>query len=667
MIPNSPTVDRLLKKISKKNTKGETPLHTAAIRGSSRLVRQLLQMGADPNAQDNAEWAALHEACNRGNIGVVRVLHKFGADINLKGFGKDSPLHDAARNGHLKVVKYLTRAGACLNAKNAAGRTPREEAELTRLKITENEELEKTITYLIDHEDGGSVQVPSEPNSVETSSAEEEEDDDDEEAENNDLTKFLGLTKSPVVQQALQTLGVSTPSSSSGGGSSAKKAKISSASPTSSSTTTPTSARTSGERIRGGLKPDLATKVRLTYGSESPTAAASAPSSKNGKNNVPDSTITKPVNYASSTTTSLSPSPATDNNNPQNNENDSVDDKTADDRGDKMINATEAVQEESKAQVAEEAKPDSASEEPMEVDKEEEQEEFKEEVKDDADEKMLLQEKEVETKDKPSDVVMSEILEPDQKVPPLKIVIPILKKSLSAEETCESSKKIVQDEQQNTNKEEADNLSSGTEVRLTRSRALNPSRSATSSPLPAAVSIVPPVATTSTATVTTASNVPEIVNRADYDIKKRKLARSYQSSSSAAEASDNDTNKLKDNKDSKEKKMPLTDIEKYINIRKQVEQRRKNIFPVQPKPPHGFKDYLMNRKTYLLQGNAHERLQSMPMLKPPPSLDGPMKDLFVEQEKERYKLRTKHMVEKEKLILSVEQVSDYYSIVLSYS
>ena len=40
---------------------------------------------------------------------------------------------------------------------------------------------------------------------------------------------------------------------------------------------------------------------------------------------------------------------------------------------------------------------------------------------------------------------------------------------------------------------------------------------------------------------------------------------------------------------------PLNDIEKYLNIRKQVEQRRKNLFPVQPKPPQGFKDYLMNR------------------------------------------------------------------------
>ena len=60
-INNSPALERLLKKISKRNSKGETPLHTAAIRGSPRLVRQLLMMGADPNAQDHAEWSPLHE------------------------------------------------------------------------------------------------------------------------------------------------------------------------------------------------------------------------------------------------------------------------------------------------------------------------------------------------------------------------------------------------------------------------------------------------------------------------------------------------------------------------------------------------------------------------------------------------------------------------------
>ena len=77
--------------------------------GSRRLVRTLLTLGANPNAQDNAEWSPLHEACNRGNLGVVKLLHKYGADINLKGFGRDTPLHDAARNGQIKVSTKFFR------------------------------------------------------------------------------------------------------------------------------------------------------------------------------------------------------------------------------------------------------------------------------------------------------------------------------------------------------------------------------------------------------------------------------------------------------------------------------------------------------------------------------------------------------------------------------
>ena len=102
---------------------------------------------------------------------------------------------------------------------------------------------------------------------------------------------------------------------------------------------------------------------------------------------------------------------------------------------------------------------------------------------------------------------------------------------------------------------------------------------------------------------------------------------------------------------------PLTDIEKHLNIRKQIEQRRKNLFPVQPKPPQGFKDYLMNKKTYHLEGNTgkDKRIQPIPKIAPPPSLEGALRDLFLSQENERYKLRMKHLVEKEKLVLAVEQ------------
>lgn len=89
----------------------------------------------------------------------------------------------------------------------------------------------------------------------------------------------------------------------------------------------------------------------------------------------------------------------------------------------------------------------------------------------------------------------------------------------------------------------------------------------------------------------------------------------------------------------------------YLNIRKQIERRQRNLFPVQPKPPQGFKDYLLNRRTYVLAGKTSmESNAGLPI-----NLSQQLRDLFMQQEKERHKLKMQHVVEKEKLVLSVEQ------------
>ncbi|CAN7991295.1 unnamed protein product [Ixodes hexagonus] len=105
----------------------------------------------------------------------------------------------------------------------------------------------------------------------------------------------------------------------------------------------------------------------------------------------------------------------------------------------------------------------------------------------------------------------------------------------------------------------------------------------------------------------------------------------------------------------------------FADIRKQVLKRRQNMAIVHPKPPQGFKDYLLNRGSYVLEGNPSSRL-SVPVISLPQSLSGsPMKELFGEQEQERYKLRLQHLIERatqcahsllfaqEKLVLSAEQ------------
>lgn len=496
----SPAVDRLLKKISKKNTKGETPLHTAAIRGSSRLVRQLLQMGADPNAQDNAEWSPLHEACNRGNLSVVKVLTEFGADLNLKGFGKDSPLHDAARNGHLKVVKFLVRSGANLNAKNAGNRTPREEAEVTRLRIQDNDELDQTVDYLIDQEDQGNEK--SSKASILAEMASESSDDDtnsDNETENNDITKFLGLAKSPVVQQALQSLGC-----------------------------------LEGNATEPNSKELLQQKRNR---SSSRKSKATAENQKVLKNQA--STPTKRVLSEPPTKVRLTYENATEE--PK----------------------VKAPNEKVKAQI-----------------------EFESPVK-----KLKLEDQKVEVKQEEIEV-SEEKDEDSKKVPPLKIVL---------------ANKKAQD---------AENDTSFNFEYYMKKRKLRPPQTA----------VVRPLRPPSPVTVEETTVEEPVPDPEDQESKVKV-----------------------------EKKVPLTDIEKYQNIRKAIEVKRKNMFPVYPKPPEGFKDYLMNRKTYLLQENAGERLRSMPIIQPPSSLRGPLRELFVEQEKARFKMRTKHLVEKEKLVLAVEQ------------
>jgi len=59
---------------------------------------------------------------------------------------------------------------------------------------------------------------------------------------------------------------------------------------------------------------------------------------------------------------------------------------------------------------------------------------------------------------------------------------------------------------------------------------------------------------------------------------------------------------------------------------------------VQPKPPSGFKDYLMNRCTYVLAGNSNSRVVNT-QTPSPANLHEQLKKLFVEQEKERQRLR----------------------------
>jgi len=127
-------------------------------------------------------------------------------------------------------------------------------------------------------------------------------------------------------------------------------------------------------------------------------------------------------------------------------------------------------------------------------------------------------------------------------------------------------------------------------------------------------------------------------------------------------------------------------IELFKNIRKQVDKRLKNLNSIAPRAPHGFRDYILSRGAYLLDGNKLGNGTNLFMnedggLNPLPvgkyhairqnrinytvpnrakvpsglAIDSPLYNLFIDQEKDRHRMRMQHIKEREKLTLAAEQ------------
>jgi len=83
----------------------------------ARVVKLLLDAGADVHKRDNGGWTALMCAAKSGLSEVIRALVERGAEVNASNHQGDTPLILAAKKGHTDVAKALIAAGANVNAK----------------------------------------------------------------------------------------------------------------------------------------------------------------------------------------------------------------------------------------------------------------------------------------------------------------------------------------------------------------------------------------------------------------------------------------------------------------------------------------------------------------------------------------------------------------------
>ena len=90
--------------------------------GSFGLLKDLLAMGADPNARNDKSVTPLCAGSVHGHAACVDLLMKAGADPNARGHLAITPLQLAAAYGHTSVVTVLLDAGADPSLHDPMGR-----------------------------------------------------------------------------------------------------------------------------------------------------------------------------------------------------------------------------------------------------------------------------------------------------------------------------------------------------------------------------------------------------------------------------------------------------------------------------------------------------------------------------------------------------------------
>ena len=125
------------------NLKGKTPLHVAALKGYTDIVKYLVENGTDINISDNEGKTPLRNAAFHGHIDIVRYLVENGASFNVVDDKGRTALGSAIFSGHRDLVKYLVENGAKIISSQEQHRRQKEWCRRRRQEYLSN------VKYLI--------------------------------------------------------------------------------------------------------------------------------------------------------------------------------------------------------------------------------------------------------------------------------------------------------------------------------------------------------------------------------------------------------------------------------------------------------------------------------------------------------------------------------------
>ncbi len=104
-------------------------LRAAVLDGQMAVAKQLIALGADPEANMPGETKLLTEVCQKGDLAMVELLIHAGADVNAKcsvsegGDSGETPFMDAVMFGHRAVAELLLKHGARADITTRRGRS----------------------------------------------------------------------------------------------------------------------------------------------------------------------------------------------------------------------------------------------------------------------------------------------------------------------------------------------------------------------------------------------------------------------------------------------------------------------------------------------------------------------------------------------------------------
>lgn len=108
--------------VNMQNQHGETPIMLAVFKNREEAFEKLLKRGA--SVKKERGWTALHYAATEAHIGLLKRLIELGADVNAQTKAGVTALDMAARKPNREAVVTLLKAGAYRDYCTDAGLSP---------------------------------------------------------------------------------------------------------------------------------------------------------------------------------------------------------------------------------------------------------------------------------------------------------------------------------------------------------------------------------------------------------------------------------------------------------------------------------------------------------------------------------------------------------------